>query len=82
MPTLKKPKYLTTENGKRVGVVLDEKTFDALVDAFEELHDVQVFDRQKPIVDANIRRGEFTTWKDYMTKRKTKSKDAVSNHRR
>ncbi len=29
---LKKPKYLTTENDKRIGVVLDEKTFDALVE--------------------------------------------------
>lgn len=58
---LKQPRILIDEQGKKIAVQVDPKTFDALVDAYEELYDVQAFDKMKPVADAQIERGEYST---------------------
>lgn len=48
------PRYLTDEQGKRVGVVLSVEEYEALIDELEELEDI----RDAKEVKAAIARGE------------------------
>jgi hypothetical protein len=61
MPTLKKPHYITDEHGKKKAVQLDLKTYQRLIEAYEDFCDIQTYERTKPITDAQIERGEFLT---------------------
>ncbi|NTW48681.1 MAG: hypothetical protein HGB19_02910 [Chlorobiales bacterium] len=58
---LKQPHILTDKQGKTVAIQVDPKTFDALVEAYEEHCDVQTFDKMKTVVDAQVERGEYST---------------------
>jgi hypothetical protein len=70
MKTMAKPEqFVTDTTGKRVGVLLDLKTYDRLRDAEEELADIRAYDAALPKVHAEIKAGKFDTLSDYMTKR-------------
>jgi PHD/YefM family antitoxin component YafN of YafNO toxin-antitoxin module len=43
----KKPQYITDENGKRVGVLLDLKTYEKLLDDLDELSCVIAYEEAK-----------------------------------
>lgn len=47
-------RYLVDEQGKRVGVVLDIKTYQQLLDKLEELESLYAFDRAKADDDEAI----------------------------
>ncbi len=51
MPTkqkrLKKPQYITDENGKRVGVLLDLKTYEKLIDDLDDLSCIIAYEEAK-----------------------------------
>ncbi len=57
--------FVTDAKGQRVAVLLDVKTYTRLSEAAEELADIRAYDKAKPRVAAEIKRGDFTTLADY-----------------
>lgn len=55
-------RYVTDEKGERVGVILDVKEYERLVEAVEELHDILRYDEARE----KIARGEadFAPWEE------------------
>ena len=66
---LQEEQFVTDGTGKRVGVLLDIKTYDRLREAEEELADVRAYDAAKPKVVADVQAGRFSTLADYRAKR-------------
>ena len=66
---LQEEQFVTDSKGKRVGVLLDIKTYDRLREAEEELADVRAYDAAKPKVVADVKAGRFSTLADYRAKR-------------
>ena len=60
---------VTDGKGKRVGVLLDLKTYDRLREAEEELADVRAYDAARPRVVADVKAGQYSTLADYRAKR-------------
>ncbi len=73
MPTVKK-KYLTDEAGKRVGVIVDLKTFERIEDELDELACIRAYDKAKPEAGAAVQRGDYVTLEEYLAKRKSKKR--------
>ena len=71
---LKGEQFVTDANGKRVGVLLDVKTYEHLRDAEEELADIRAYDVARPKVAADLKAGQFSTLADYRAKRGGRSK--------
>jgi len=69
MLTIKKRQYVTDLAGKRVGVLLDLKTFQQVEEELDELACTRAYDAAKPGVDAAIRRGDYITIQEYVAKR-------------
>ena len=61
MLTVKKKQYLTDQSGKRVGVVVDMKTFEKLLDELDDYYCRKAYEKAKRSTDAEIKRGEFVT---------------------
>ncbi len=53
--------FVTNDKGKRVAVLLDVKSYSRLMDAAEELSDIRAYDKAKPLVTAELKRGQFIT---------------------
>jgi len=66
---LQEEQFVTDGKGKRVGVLLDIKTYDRLREAEEELADVRAYDAARPKVVADVKAGRFSTLADYRAKR-------------
>ena len=66
---LQEEQFVTDGKGKRVGVLLDLKTYDRLREAEEELADVRAYDVARPKVVADVKAGRFSTLADYRAKR-------------
>ncbi|HMJ89744.1 MAG TPA: hypothetical protein VK530_08000 [Candidatus Acidoferrum sp.] len=71
---LKDEQFVTDANGKRVGVLLDVKTYEHLREAEEELADIQAYDTARPKVEADIKAGRVSSLSDYRAKRTAKRK--------
>jgi hypothetical protein len=61
--------FVTDAKGKRVGVVLDLKTYQRLCEAEEELADVRAYDAARPKIAADVRAGRVASLADYAAKR-------------
>ncbi|MBI3851773.1 MAG: hypothetical protein HY298_16080 [Verrucomicrobia bacterium] len=72
--TLKEEQFITNGNGKRVGVLLDLKTYERLREAEEELADVRAYDSARPAVQAEVEGGRFVSLAKYHAIRTRKSK--------
>lgn len=72
MPTAKRRRYITDQTGKRVGVILNIKTFEQIEDELDELACIRAYDNAKPETDAAIRRGDFVTLDEILAERKSK----------
>lgn len=64
-----KEQFVTDAQGKRVGVLLDLKTYAQMREAQEELADIQAYDAARPKIGAELARGDFTTLADYQAGR-------------
>lgn len=62
-----KEQFVTDAKGKRVGVLLDLKTYAQMREAQEELADIQAYDAAGRKIGAELARGDFTTLADYRT---------------
>ena len=84
MLAIKKRQYLTNLAGKRVGVILDMKTFQKMQDELDDYYCKRAYDKAKPVTDAEIKRGEFATLDDLMARRRarTQSRKAGRNGKR
>ena len=61
--------YVTDAQGNRVAVMLDLATYERLLDAADEASCVRAYDTAKPMVQAELKAGKFTTLKEYRTVR-------------
>ncbi len=61
------PQYITDTSGSKL-VVLSSKEFDSMIDALEELDDIQEYDEFKRTDD-----GKRILFNDYIKKRKLKN---------
>jgi hypothetical protein len=61
------PQYITDTSGSKL-VVLSSKEFDSIIDALEELDDIQDYDEFKRTDD-----GKRILFSDYLKKRKMKN---------
>ena len=71
---LKDEQFVTDANGKRVGVLLDVKTYEHLREAEEELADIHAYDAARPKVGADLKAGRISSLADYRAKRAAKRK--------
>jgi hypothetical protein len=53
--------FLTDAKGKRTGVVLDLQTYERLLEAEEELADIQAYDANRDRAHADVATGQFST---------------------
>ena len=66
---LREETFVTDAKGKRVGVVLDLKTYERLREAEEELADVRAYDAARPKIAVEVRAGRYSSLSDYVAKR-------------
>ena len=66
---LKDEQFVTDAKGKRVGVLLDVKTYEHLLEAEEELADIRAYDSARPNVAADIKAGRVSSLAGYRAKR-------------
>jgi hypothetical protein len=71
---LKDEQFVTDAKGKRVGVLLDVKTYEHLREAEEELADIRAYDAAQSKVAADIKAGRVSSLSDYRAKRGSKRK--------
>ena len=71
---LKDEQFVTDANGKRVGVLLDVKTYEHLRDAEDELADIRAYDSARPNVAADLRAGQFSTLAEHRSRRNDRHK--------
>ena len=45
-------RYVVDENGKRVGVLLDIKEYERMVEEIEELEDIRAYDEAKAAIES------------------------------
>jgi hypothetical protein len=74
MKTSAKEQFLTDAKGNRTGVVLDLKTYEHLLEAEEELADINAYDALNDRAHSEIASGQFTTLSNYRTRRGRKAK--------
>jgi ABC-type amino acid transport substrate-binding protein len=69
-----KERFVTDAGGKRVGVLLDLRTYERLREAEEELADIQAYDTARPKVIADIANGRSDTLAEYRASRARKTR--------
>jgi hypothetical protein len=66
--------FVTDAKGKRVAVLLDLKSYARLTDAAEELEDIRAYDKARPVVLDEVKRGQFVTLASHLKKRAVSAK--------
>ena len=69
----RKEQYVLDHKGTRIGVILDLATYERLLDAKEELDDIQAYDEVKETVMAEVKAGKAITLQQYLRKRRAKA---------
>ena len=72
--TTKDRQYVVDQKGRRVGILLDVKTYEKLLESEEELKDIRAFDEAKNTVKLEVREGKAVTLQEYLRKRKRKAR--------
>ncbi len=70
----RRTQFLTDAKGRRVAVLLDVKSYVRLSEAAEELADIRAYDRAKPRVIAEMKRGQFVTLGQHLKSRSSRAK--------
>src|SRR5437879_6023418 len=63
--TAKGEQFATNAEGKRVGVLLDLRTYDRMREAVEELSDLRAYDAARPKALAEVKDGKFCELAEY-----------------
>ena len=66
---LRGEQFVTDAKGKRVGVLLDVKTYELLLEAEQELADIRAYDGARPQAAADLKAGRFSSLSEYRAKR-------------
>jgi mRNA-degrading endonuclease RelE of RelBE toxin-antitoxin system len=69
-----KAQFLYDADGNKTAVLLDIRVYQQLLEDLEMKADVEAFDKAKPVIDAEIARGEFITIETYTEKWKQRHK--------
>ena len=69
MITQKNAQYITDHAGKRVGVVLDLRTFEKMEDELDAYYCKRAYEKAKPETDAEMKRGEFISIGEIVARR-------------
>ena len=67
-------RYVTDAKGRRVGVLLDVRTYDRLREAEEELADIRAYDAACSKAHAEVRAGHAVSLAVYRAKRNARRK--------
>ena len=59
-----KQQYIIDDNGKRLAVVLDLKTYEKMMDDLDDYYCQRAYNEAKPVTDRQISNGEFVTLKE------------------
>jgi hypothetical protein len=70
----RRTQFLTDTKGRRVAVLLDVKSYMRLSEAAEELADIRAYDKARPRVAAEIKRGHFVTLAQHLKSRSARTK--------
>ena len=70
----KDQQFLTNAQGKRTGVLLDLQTYERLLDAEEELAEIQAYDSTRDRAHSEIADGQFSTLAAYRAGRGRKQR--------
>jgi len=65
----KKKRYITDQAGKRVGVMLDLPTFQKMEDELDDYYSRRAYEKAKPGTDGEIKRGDFVTIEEVISRR-------------
>ena len=71
---LKEEQFVTNASGKRVGVLMNLRTYERLREAAEELADVRAYDAARPRAQAEVESGQCVTLAAYQTSRARRRK--------
>ena len=71
---LKDEQFVTDADGKRLGVLLDVKTYERLREAEEDLADIHAYDAARPRVRTEIVGGNVVSLAEYQAKRNARRK--------
>ena len=66
--------YVTDGKGRRVAVLLDVKSYTRLKDAADELSDIRAYDKAKPRVKSEMKRGQFVTLAQHLKAKAARSR--------
>jgi len=64
--------YIVDAKGKRTAVILEIAAHENLLDLLDDYYCSKAFDESKPIIDAEIAQGKFSTLDEYLASRKRK----------
>ena len=53
--------FVTNTHGKRIAVLLDVRSYSRLKEAAEDLADIRAYDKARPRIMAEVKRGQFVT---------------------
>lgn len=67
-----KPQFLYDEKGKEKYVLLDVKSFRKMQAELEDLKLAELYRREKPLIDEEIRQGKFVTIDEFKARREAK----------
>ena len=57
----KQEQFVTDSRGKKIGVILDLETYRRLLEAEEDLADIEAYDKAAPAVHVSVAKGDFIT---------------------
>lgn len=66
----RKKQYITNDDGKRVAVVLDIKTWKKMQDEIDDYYCRHAYEKSKSTTNAEVKRGEFVTIEHVIAQRR------------
>lgn len=66
----KQEQFVTDMRGRKIAVILDLETYRRLLEAEEDLADIEAYDKAAPAVHASIGKGDFITLAEFKEKRR------------
>jgi hypothetical protein len=66
--------FVTDTKGKRVAVLLDVKSYQRLSEAAEELADIRAYDKARPRVMAEMKRGHFVPLAEHLKQKAARAR--------
>lgn len=60
------PQYVVNKDGERTAVILDIEAFEEMLEIIDDYYCTKAYDESKPKVDAEIKRGDYSTLDEFL----------------